>query len=85
MGVHRVRLESRREEVTMNEQACVMMGCKNKSYAPAGTGAVCKDHFLSFLTWRRRRGSTMFAKYAAMTMEERNPVVAEWSKTVKVE
>jgi hypothetical protein len=27
----------------------------------------------------------MFMKYAGMTMEERNPLVAEWANTVRVE
>jgi hypothetical protein len=27
----------------------------------------------------------MFMKYAGMTMEERNPYVAEWANTIRVE
>jgi hypothetical protein len=27
----------------------------------------------------------MFMKYAGMTMEERNPLVAEWANTIRVE
>ncbi len=69
----------------MSTQACVVANCTAKGYAPAGTGGVCKDHFLHFLTWRRRRGPAMFHKYAGMTMEERDPVVAEWAKTVTME
>jgi hypothetical protein len=37
------------------------------------------------VTWRRRRGSTMFQKYAAMTMDERDVIVNEWRKTVSVQ
>ena len=69
----------------MSAPACLVPDCNAKTYAPAGTGGVCKEHFLQFLTWRRRRGPGMFHKYAAMTMEERDPVVSEWAKTVKVE
>jgi hypothetical protein len=56
-----------------------------KIYAPAGTGALCKEHFLGFLAWRRRKGPAMFAKYAAMTMSERDAVMAEWVATLSVE
>lgn len=66
----------------MSEFTCMIEGCQAKAYAPAGTQSVCKEHFLSFLTWRRRKGPQMFTKYAAMTMEERNTIVAEWQKTV---
>ncbi len=66
----------------MSELSCMIEGCQAKAYAPAGTQSVCKEHFLSFLTWRRRRGPQMFTKYAAMTMEERNAIVAEWQKTM---
>lgn len=69
----------------MSAQACVIEACKGNVYAPAGTGVVCKDHFLQFLTWRRRRGPGMFHKYAAMTTDERDPVVAEWAKSVITE
>jgi hypothetical protein len=68
----------------MNELNCIIQGCQAKVYSPAGTQHVCKEHFLSFLTWRRRKGSQMFIKYAAMTMEERNAIVAEWQKTVTI-
>jgi hypothetical protein len=68
----------------MSELTCMIEGCQAKAYAPAGTQSVCKEHFLSFLTWRRRKGSQMFTKYAAMTMEERNAVVVEWQKTVAI-
>jgi hypothetical protein len=33
---------------------------------------------------RRRKGPQMFMKYAGMTMEERNPYVAEWANTIRV-
>ncbi len=65
----------------MSEQACLIQSCTNRVYAPAGTGSLCKEHFLTFLTWRRRRGTGMFQKYAAMTMDERDAVVLEWGKT----
>ncbi|WP_447974131.1 hypothetical protein [Nitrospira sp. Kam-Ns4a] len=69
----------------MNEQGCQIEGCSARVYAPAGTGSLCKAHFLSYLAWRRKRGPGMFAKYAALTMEERDALVAEWRKTVKAE
>lgn len=69
----------------MTDQTCMIGGCSNRVYAPAGTQSVCKDHFLNFLTWRRRRGPQMFFKYAAMTMEQRDTITAEWQKTVRVE
>ena len=68
----------------MSELACMIEGCQAKAYAPAGTQSVCKEHFLSFLTWRRRKGPQMFTIYASMTMEERNTIVAEWQKTLAV-
>jgi hypothetical protein len=33
----------------------------------------------------RRKGPQMFTKYAGMTMEERDPLVAEWANTIRVE
>lgn len=69
----------------MSDQACAIQNCKAKVYAPAGTGALCKEHFLNFVAWRRKRGLQMFQKYAAMTMEERDTVMAEWAKTVRIE
>jgi len=71
-------------EFTMSDHSCVVQDCQGKFYAPAGTGQVCQEHFINFLTWRRRKGPVMFNKYAAMTMEERNAVTEEWKKTVKV-
>jgi len=69
----------------MSEQACLIDGCKARGYAPAGTGSLCKEHFLDFVKWRRRKGPGMFHKYGAMTMEERDSVMTEWRKTVQVE
>ena len=69
----------------MSEQSCLIDGCKARGYAPAGTGSLCKEHFLDFLKWRRRKGPGMFHKYGAMKMEERDLVMAEWVKTVQVE
>lgn len=68
-----------------DQQSCLVPNCTQKPYAPAGTGVACKEHFLDFLKWRRRRGEQMFFKYAAMTMSERDVVAAEWLKTVKVD
>jgi len=40
---------------------------------------------MDFLTWRRKKGgSAMFKKYGAMTMDERDPTVDEWGKTITV-
>ena len=69
----------------MNAESCLIQGCTNRVYAPAGTGSLCKGHFLHFLTWRRRKGSGMFSKYGSMTMDERDAVVVEWGKTVRAE
>lgn len=69
----------------MSDQHCLVQDCTARVYAPAGTGSLCKNHFLEFVRWRRRKGASMFRVYGAMSMEERNGVVAEWSKTVKVE
>ena len=66
----------------MNELNCLIQGCHAKVYAPAGTQSVCKEHFLSFLTWRRRKGPQMFTHYAGLTMEQRDPITAEWAKTI---
>ncbi|MGZ8374891.1 MAG: hypothetical protein ACXW38_07725, partial [Nitrospira sp.] len=65
----------------MLDTNCCVPNCLERPYAPAGTRSVCKDHFLSFLTWRRRRGTQMFHTYAGMTMEERDTITAEWIKT----
>lgn len=69
----------------MLDSRCCVPNCQAAPYAPAGTRSVCKDHFLSFLTWRRRRGPQMFHKYAAMTMEDRDAICAEWQKTLRPE
>lgn len=68
----------------MNELNCLIQGCQAKVYAPAGTQSVCKEHFLSFLTWRRRKGPQMFTHYAGLTMEQRDSIAAEWAKTVSI-
>jgi hypothetical protein len=72
-------------EPQWNAQRCLIEGCRARPYAPAGTGALCKEHFLSFVTWRRRKGPAMFRSYSAMTMEQRDAVVAEWGATIKAE
>lgn len=69
----------------MDNQTCLIQDCQGRVYAPAGTGHLCKEHFLSFLTWRRKKGPQMFTKYAGMTMEERDEVATEWLKTVPIE
>ncbi|MFO0774341.1 MAG: hypothetical protein U0172_06725 [Nitrospiraceae bacterium] len=69
----------------MSGDACTIQYCRQSVYAPAGTGSVCRAHFLDFLTWRRRRGMQMFMKYAAMPMPDRDAIVEEWRKGVKVE
>jgi hypothetical protein len=72
-------------EYAMHDLRCMIHGCQAKVYAPAGTHSICRAHFLSYLTWRRRKGPQMFMKYAGMTMEERDPLVAEWANTIRVE
>ena len=69
----------------MSDQACLIQGCKGGVYAPAGTGVLCKDHFIDFVKWRRRRGQAVIDKYAGQTMEERDSTVEEWKRTVKVD
>lgn len=69
----------------MHDTRCFVPNCQASPYAPAGTQSICKDHFLNFLTWRRRRGPQMFLKYAAMTMEERDVIAGEWQKTIRVD
>ena len=69
----------------MLDSRCCVPNCLARPYAPAGTQSVCKDHFLSFLTWRRRRGPQMFIKYAAMSMPERDAITAEWQKTLRLD
>lgn len=66
----------------MSVERCLIERCTIPAYAPGGTASLCKDHFIQFVTWRRRRGQSMFAKYAGMTMDERDSIVAEWQKTV---
>lgn len=69
----------------MTNDVCTIQFCRQSVYAPAGTKSVCRAHFLDFLTWRRRRGLQMFLKYAGMPMPDRDAVVDEWRKTVKVD
>jgi hypothetical protein len=66
----------------MSDERCLIEGCTVPAYAPGGTASLCKDHFINFVTWRRRRGPVMFTKYAGMTMNERDTIVAEWRKAV---
>ena len=53
--------------------------------SPYNTHNIYREHFLNYLTWRRRKGPQMFMKYAGMKMEERDPLVAEWANTIRVE
>ena len=69
----------------MNNLNCLIRSCEGGVYSPAGTQHLCKEHFLSFLTWRRRKGPQMFTTYAGMTMDQRDPLVAEWAKTIRIE
>jgi hypothetical protein len=67
----------------MTMESCVIGGCTEPLYAPAGTRSVCKEHFLHFVTWRRKKGGLgMFKKYSAMSMEERDEIVNEWAQTL---
>ncbi len=69
----------------MHDPRCCVPNCQVRAYAPAGTQSVCKDHFLNFLTWRRRKGPQMFHKYAGMTMAERDTIATEWLKTIRLD
>jgi hypothetical protein len=69
----------------MSDQGCLIKDCTSRPYAPAGTGSVCKEHFLDFVRWRRRKGPGMFRTYGAMTMVQRDTVVADWRKNVTIE
>ena len=67
----------------MSTETCLIGGCTHSYYAPAGTRSLCKQHFMEFLHWRKKKGGmAMFKKYSAMTMEERDPTVDEWAKNV---
>ena len=68
----------------MHDLTCLIKGCQARVYAPAGTHSICREHFLNYLTWRRRKGQQMFIHYAGLTMEQRDPVASEWSKTVSI-
>jgi len=67
----------------MNTDSCLIGGCTEPLYAPAGTQSLCKEHFLHFVTWRRKKGGLgMFKKYSALSMEERDAIVEEWAQHV---
>ncbi len=67
----------------MSTELCLIGGCTEPLYAPAGTRSLCKEHFLLFLAWRKKKGGLgMFKKYSAMTMDERDTIVEEWAHTV---
>ena len=67
----------------MHTETCLIGGCTESLYAPAGTRSLCKEHFLQFVAWRKKKGGVaMFKKYSALTMEERDTTVDEWAKSV---
>ena len=67
----------------MTTETCLIGGCTEPIYGPAGTRSLCKEHFLQFMGWRKKKGGLgMFKKYSAQTMEERDETVEEWAKTV---
>ena len=71
------------QEIMTSRQTCLIGGCTQPVYTPAGTRSICKEHFLDFLLWRKKKGGMpLFKKYSAMSMEERDPTVDEWAKTV---
>ncbi|HSF70008.1 MAG TPA: hypothetical protein VLA47_06480 [Nitrospira sp.] len=77
--------DPQQESIAMHDAVCCVPYCQARPYAPAGTRSVCKNHFFTFLTWRRRRGPQMFHTYAAMTMKERDSIVAEWVTTIRID
>ena len=67
----------------MSTESCLIGGCTEPLYGPAGTRSLCKEHFLHFVGWRKKKGGLgMFKKYSAQTMEERDTTVEEWAKSV---
>ncbi len=67
----------------MSTDNCLIGGCTEPLYAPAGTRSLCKDHFLQFLAWRKKKGGlSLFKKYSAMSMEERDATVEEWGQSI---
>jgi hypothetical protein len=76
-------LKEPQEEQVMNADSCLIGGCTEPLYAPAGTQSLCKEHFVHFVAWRKKKGGLgMFKKYSAMSMEERDAIVEEWAQTV---
>jgi hypothetical protein len=41
--------------------------------------------FLNYLNWRHRKDPQIFTRHAGMTIEERDPLVAEWASTIRIE
>lgn len=67
----------------MSIDSCAIGGCTEPVYAPAGTRSLCKEHFLHFVTWRKKKGGLgMFKKYSALSMEERDEIVDEWAQNI---
>jgi len=67
----------------MTTETCLIDECPDALYAPAGTRSLCKEHFLQFLMWRKKKGGLgMFRKYSSMPMDARDTIVEEWTGTV---
>jgi len=67
----------------MATESCLIDECPDALYAPAGTRSLCKEHFLQFLMWRKKKGGLgMFKKYSSMPMDARDTIVEEWTSTV---
>ncbi len=63
----------------MSNEPCLIEGCTETAYAPAGTQGLCKEHFLQFSAWRKKKGGlSFFKKYSAMSMEDRDRTIEEW-------
>ena len=67
----------------MATESCLIDECPDALYAPAGTRSLCKEHFLQFLMWRKKKGGLgLFRKYSSMPMDVRDPIVEEWTHSV---
>ena len=49
----------------MNPESCLVGGCTEAIYAPAGTQSLCKEHFLQFLTWRKKKAGLACSRNTA--------------------
>ncbi|NKB82198.1 MAG: hypothetical protein GKS05_10005 [Nitrospirales bacterium] len=69
----------------MSEQSCFIENCGQRVYAPAGTTILCKEHFIDFVTWRRKKGGKgLFRRYSGMTMAERDIIIRDWQQSFTV-